>query len=80
MNITATAFIESAPEPTLWERLQTENTIKVSAMGAIGTLRIRGDRMFFSPDKSSGGFYVEAHEISRVYRKYSQRRKVGMYA
>ena len=80
MNITATAFTEREPEPSLWDRLQNENAIKVSAMGTIGTLRMRGDRLFFSPDKSSGGFYVEQHEISRVFRKYSQRRKEGVYA
>lgn len=75
MNITATAFVESAPEPTLWERLQTENIVKVSALGTTGTLRIRSDKLFFCPDKSAGGFFIEQYEISRVYRKYSPRKE-----
>ena len=79
MEITAKAFVESAPEPTLVDRLMAENIVKVSALGTTGTLRLRDGRMFFCPDKSSGGFYVEPYEISRVYRKYSPRRE-RMYA
>ena len=80
MQIIATAVTERTPEPTLHDRLQNERFVKVSALGITGALTMRNGEMFFSPDGSHGGFYVKPIEITRVFRKYSPRKKEGVYA